>query len=88
MLLPTRLPATIPTEFNFNAWNVAANSGREVPIAIINIPTRIGLILYICETIIEFLIARSHDHIKTIRLINTPIKLSINSYPFDLFLVF
>ncbi len=45
ILLPTRLPATIPTEFNFNAWNVAANSGREVPIAIINIPTRIGLIL-------------------------------------------
>ena len=57
ILLPTRLPATIPSEFNFRAWKVAANSGREVPIAIIKIPTNISLILKTLEIAIEFLMA-------------------------------
>ncbi len=57
ILLPIKLPATIPSDFNFKAWNVAANSGREVPKAIIKIPINISLILNIFEKEIEFLIA-------------------------------
>ena len=57
ILLPIKLPATIPSDLNCNAWNVAANSGSDVPIAIMKIPTNISRILYFWAIAIEFLIA-------------------------------
>ncbi len=55
MLLPTRFPATMPSAPIWRAWKVAANSGNEVPIAIIKIPTNISLICSI------FIVIRKKD---------------------------
>jgi len=86
ILLPTKFPATIPSAPICSAWNVAANSGSEVPIAIMKIPTNISRMLKIFETRMEFLIANSQDHIRTTKLIIRPKKLCIiSSFPFDLF---